>query len=192
MKVTLRKAARIRNLLDEHLKGLTVPTRLEFPLNVLSGQTGDLRKASCDEVLRVLDTIRKGCSVLAFLRKEIAKVNQDQGVSDLMTRETDLKRQITILEPLTKLTAYNQANVEAEIQERDRILAAGATDRYSRPGPIKAMLFTKTEIEKFSDELITLKRSAAQIRDDLADLNGKPTMEIPDEFVKFLTDNRVI
>ena len=192
MKVTLRKAAKIRNRIEDRLaelkdsladkssyRGYGQPQNFTKTISVYDTDVMEqLAKAESKIVVDYNQFVQLS-NAMAWLRSEISTKNVECGISAILAAINALESQLKVVESLSKAdVALNQGQLEARLEgERGKI------SRSTSPveSTISFPYLTDGAVESFKERIVELQNAVGQSHDSLENLNGTVTIEISSE-----------
>ena len=182
MKTNLKKAA----TLATSLAAIVVP--LEHTVSISVYSEGDPQKIVEDATKELKTSLDKALDISAavfIIRKLIGEANQGR-INQLLTERAAAEKGLAILNSLAtarKPLDFDEiAKRRAALRDKPEV-SSGFRLGDSGGGVITVLIPTLPLVEK---EIRLLKKERVRIEDELAELNFKTTIEIPDEVVQVL------
>lgn len=185
MRLTLRKAAKVRAAIDTAMKATSPQAEINIPVgadsNAVAGMIAAGAKAFTDSVERYL----RLNSILAKLRAAIGNANADE-IGGLLAQRATLIRAKALMERFASTEAYDETRVKARLD-----LLAKTPERYGSNEIATSPLSAET-LDKLKDDQIKAVRGISDIDDRLQEINAKAEVTLDDADYKYLTENRII
>lgn len=187
MKISLRKANALQLLLKEQIKepfvGSVLVGKYDTPSEVIAAATAKLH-ATLSKKENLVDA-------LFSIRTKVGDASAKVGISSLLTDLAKLEAKSAFLKQLSgSKPAPKLETVEATLVDMKKESASSSS--YYRETTVDVPLFTKEEIENFTNELMNVRKSKQSISDKLLHLNVSTEIELDKDEVKVLTDFNLI
>lgn len=193
MKVSLNKANKLRNLLEDlvsekereviQLTAVAV-SPFETEASVIRSSINDKRR----ECTAKVDEFTAAVAALFELRSKIAEANHEFGISTVMTELEMQKRSIRLLSDLEGIKPSDEHSVRYAIAEN----AAAGTSTSSLRGHRTITVFDRADIEGFSAAMTEMKKNIRDTEEKRNEMNHKFTLDLPDFVVGVLKSNSLI
>lgn len=197
MEITLKKALKVRGLLETYLKETTLP--LTVGLSVFSSRTlsepmTDV-SAGTEKLAKAIEEKLFASSVLARLRSSIAKTNAEAGIEDLLAMQADVERGIAIQKMLVDAKLTPDAEIvsgEAAVV-RNALTSSEATSRFGYQEKVVTVSAVSEEMRAAAVQaLADLRRQREGLEDTRTGINAMKRIEIAEEDARFLTGLGII
>lgn len=183
MKLTLRKANAVQAAINEQLKSLDLPTKVDL------NEFEEVRDQIDAVRLRFWthnDTRNQLINAVYEIRRAVAQANAESGINDMLADVAMLEKNIN----------YNNMLVSKGSQTSLRVLngrlkkAAAEEDSSRRMygfDTVETSIFTEEEVEDFRHNAAVLKRQKQKLQDSLLELNVQTEIELDEKTAEFLT-----
>jgi hypothetical protein len=186
MKVSLRKAHQIQAEINAIINTL----KIESTVKVNEFQTPEtVIDNARSEILHNISRKLKFLSVLNNIRMSVSKENQKSEIFDALAGIANTTKAINLIENLVRegnvipVTDFNVVN--------GRLLKMKAQED-SYQDHIMVYVFTEADKELFKTQLHNFKKTKAELQDRLIELNIKKQIELSEEDVVFLTEEKIL
>lgn len=179
MKISLRKANALQAEIKNHLNRLNLTTTANI------NEFESVESKLAEELVRFkenLDLRTKLNTSLYEIRKAVASANATSGINDLLADVAQTEADIQLYTSLA--TCPTVTDVAVLIGQLKKIETS--TEKYYGQEVITSSLFNKEMIDTFKVTLAALKRSKANMQDNLLAKNVSTTIELSVETAVFL------
>lgn len=182
MKLTLRKAAKVAQMMREAADNIRVQARID--LNEFSDPMQNLEAARAQAVKDNDEKINL-LSAVYHLREQIGVVNATAGISSLMSQGAFIDAQIRILEDQS---SSSNLRLSSEYIQGRLAKAKTATDtRYGYHDDLTSGVYTGEDASVMKQTLQHLRKEKVNIQDSILELNVNTSIEVDDEFKEVLS-----
>jgi hypothetical protein len=194
MKITLRRAAKLRNraagrlqeIQNTHLNHLAVNVNIYDPdvVDQLSGKAEDFNEAFVRYIVL--------SGVLVRLRQAVGKVNTQEGIDDLLAEQVALLGQRAVVSRIAALTQFRptEAQIKARLEGQAETNKAGRG--YGSTDTTNLVFLTENVVEDAQNQLQTIQTRLDEIQDRLEAINASRTIELSDQTLVTLTAEKLI
>lgn len=187
MKLTLRKANAVQAAINEQLKSLDLPTKVDL------NEFEEVRDQIDAVRLRFWthnDTRNQLISAVYEIRRKVAQANADSGINDMLADVAMLEKNIN----------YNNMLVSKGSQTSLRVLNGRLKKAAEEDGSrrmygfdtVETSIFTEEEIEDFRHNAALLKREKQKLQDRLLELNVQTEIDLADETAALLVKSNIL
>jgi hypothetical protein len=182
MKITLRKAAVLQNVINDALKQIDIKSEVALT---------EFHKPE-DEIARAVAAVQAGIQrreqlthALYNIRQRVALANHEAGVNGNLTAVAELEKQIQFYTGLSGKEVRESADVLAgklrkmsEQETKSRI--------YGYNDTVSTSVFTDKDIAGFKKTVSDLKKAKQQLQDTILEINVRTEIALSDEAVSTL------
>jgi len=181
MKLTLRKANAVQAAINEQIKSLDLPTRVE--LNEFE-EVRDQIQTVRDRFFSHNVTRTKLIDALYEIRRKVAEANAEAGINDMLADVAMLEKNINYNNMLAGKGAQTSLRVlNGRIKKQAEELSERRMYGFDL---IETSIFTEEEIEDFRRTAAESKRQKQNLQDSLLELNVQTEIELDEETARFL------
>ena len=179
MKLSLRKAAKVSQIMRDAADDIRVNARLE--LTEFTDPIQDLEAARAQAVKDNDERISL-LSAVYHLRDLIGVANATSGISSLMAQGAFIDAQIRILEDQS-----SSLNVRKSMEYiSGRLAKAKATDNRYIDTEVLSGVYNEDDVSVMKQTLTHLRKEKMSIQDSILELNVNTSIEVNDEFKEVL------
>ena len=194
MKITLRKAGKVRNKVQQKLQTLSMQlNQLGVSVNVyadLEASRMKLNKANA-EFTETLASYTALSDVVVQIRSAIATANENAGVNLLLANQAALTGKKSIFSRIARETAVAPSLEEMTSLITGQVNLNSGNGRY----PEKELGFnilTQEQIDAAEAEVVTLNKALDAIVDELEERNVSVSLTLDDALVSVLTAHNIV
>ena len=188
--ITLRKAAKIRNRLDEVINearrdALNVTLNVE----VTDADVATTVATAHQHTLDSIDVFRTLGEARETLRGLIGNANHSNGISDLMTQAAQKRELLGLYEQLLRYNSEpywrpTDANLASRIASRQKLLENNESFNNTT---LPIFLLSETDYSNLDNSRNTLKSDIEDLTDKIEALNASIMVQLTDDLVTALT-----
>lgn len=183
MKVSLRKANALQVLIQEQINE-------PFVGEVTVGKFDNADKIITDGIIDFAAKVNKKSELIEILfdiRKIVSAKNSEVGIDVLLTDLARLEKFSAFAKQLTSTRNFtpDQNIIEKLMTELNKEVSSSASV-YGRKDSITVSLMSKTQAEKYSKDILYLRKQKQVISDKLLHLNVSTEIELSAEIVNVL------
>jgi len=188
MKINLRKANALQNVIREALQELDLSTTVS--INEFEQAATRIEQVR-DQFNTNFKTRSDLVSALYEIRTSVAKANSQAGISDALATLAEIDKNIAFLTKLAK--SAEQAELAVINGKLGKIASADGKDAfYMREDTVSTSIFTKQDLDSFKQSLAVVKKNKQNLQDQLLELNVTTKILIADSTVKVLEDQGLV
>ena len=184
MNITLRKASAIQNSIQEALKSIDPPKKIE--LNEFQDVMAELEKANKD----VFESdARKQKLLLAMynIRGLVGAANVSTSINMNLAKAAFIDKRIGQLEEISKQDPLGNIDVIKGKLDKIKNLKDEARSRVFGYGDtVTTSVITKDQIAQAKAEILNLKKQKQKLNDEILELNIKTEIPLSDDVVETL------
>lgn len=190
MKITLRKAhalqQEIKTLIQAYHSNLTNRVDLD-DFSPVQTQIDHAQSAVSESLVAV----RKLTDVLYAIRKAVAHRNVTSTISEKLADMELLDKHIRALDAVYSNKGIGQVRTVEQLERMLEKIRSDTTGRAYFNAPVAA-LFTKEQMSEGAAEIAKLRKSKAQLADELLEANIANTITLTPDQVQVLTDHGLV
>lgn len=190
MNITLRKANAIQNSINDAIRGINPPTKIE--LNEFQDVMSELEKAN--KALFEGDA-RKQKLLLALynIRGLVGAANASTSIDMNLAKAAFIDKRVAQLEEISKQDPLGDVEVikgklakiaSLKDEARSRVFGYGDT--------VTTSVITKDQIAQAKAEILNLKKQKQKLNDEILELNIKTEIPLSEDVVKTLQDEGLL
>jgi hypothetical protein len=190
--VTLRRAAKIRNRLTQHLAELRskLHNADSIVINIYDGKIGEKISEQTDKYNELMTRFMTTSQVLFGLRNRIDIVNAECGINSLLAEQNQLKGQLAIVNRVAQSTAVTP-NLDDLVSRIEGTKSRNAASTYVRD---------EVSVPCISHQMVAAAKIVAQqtqvrldeIQDQIESLNANRTVEVTPSDLALMQSERLI
>jgi hypothetical protein len=194
MKITLRRAAKLRNrvatrlqeIQNMYLNNLAVSVNIYDPdvVDQLSGKAEDFNEAFVRYTAL--------SAVLVRLRQAVGKVNTQEGIDDLLAEQVALLGQRAVIGRIAALTQFRptEAQIKARLEGQAETNKAGRG--YGSADTANFVFLTENVVQDVQNQLQQIQSRLDEIQDRLEAINVSRHVELSEQSITALTAEKLI
>lgn len=195
MKITLKRALKLRKELEAHLQKIELPTSVAVSLLIEGNITNPeaALKPGTDALIDRVDAYLRLSQVLAVLRSSIARANVENGIEDTLAQAAHHTRAMAIYKKLSSAGVTPAAEqLKAELAFSQQSLQNKELG-YGRPDRSVNVSVVPPELrEKAAEHYTTYKRSLEALEDQRTGTNASVKIEIAEGDAELLQQQGLI
>lgn len=191
MKITLRRAAKLRNKVDGRITELRRELRnTHIYLNVHDPRPTKVISDARDRYLAVLARANALTDVLGHLRMEIGRVNSREGINALLTEMATIDQKLALAEDVAGATpSLSESQILARVEAERKMSENGNVHR----GPDMTVYVLNAEVIRSAKETVAnLTRRKESIQDAIEKVNAENDVQLSDEVFDVLKAEHLI
>lgn len=177
MKVTLRKANALQNVINDAIKGIDLQT------TVAVNEFKDAEVVIKDSrELLLLSTERKNklLGALYSIRKDVGATNAKAGIDERLAQVALTEKRIQLYTGLAVLSVREDAEVIAGKLEKIKNRDASARSPYGYSDEVSTTVVTDADLTEFKSRVSHLKKEKQKLQDEILELNVRTELELND------------
>jgi len=190
--VTIRKATKLRSKAEELLRTLHSKVSQDYtlPINVFDPKTVEQVDAQLVEFTKGYERYTNVLSAVYSLRKVVCDANENNKVNARLTFIAALDKKIGLLRGLVAAPVrLTKEQMEARVEGQKKVIESGQNYRASE---LSFSVLTQETLTALENELHGLKQQRDALHDELELVNANSKVELADEVLKILTDEKLI
>lgn len=184
MKITLRKAAQVQAEIVKRIGELSEPMSVAMEVNSAANPV-ETQKQNIENFEKSLVSVGELTRIQYLIRGQVARVNHESGISQLLTRDAYLNAESKRLSNIARVrsVAQDAALLEASYLAKLEQQKTSAPNIYGRSSTetITLELLTEKTREQMKAKLLEFKRERNQIADQILALNVSTHVEVQDQ-----------
>lgn len=187
MKVSLRKATAIQNLINETIKGITLTVEVRISEFVEPAPT--ILKANTtllENVVRKVDLLKALCAI----RTNVGIANASNEVSNKLTQVANLEKLIQLINTISIATVQEDSAIIAG--KLDKIRNGKSERSYYSADEVVTSCLSQEDVDSHRVELAGLKKQKQQLQDEILELNIRTEIKLDDNTVSVLTKEGIL
>ena len=190
MNITLRKANAIQNSINETIRGINAPTRIE--INEFQDVMTELEKAN-KAVFEADARKQKLLLALYNIRGLVGAANGSTSINMNLAKAALIDKRIAQLEEISKQDPLTDVEVIKGKLEKVKNLKDEARSRiYGYGDTVSTSVITKDQIAQAKAEILNLKKQKQKLNDEILELNIKTEIPLSDDVSKTLQDEGLL
>lgn len=187
MKVTLKKAAKLRNALSHTLDSVTQSATASLSVYTAPDKVTEAISAEKTRVLAQAERAERLEDALYWLRAEIGRVNHESGINWLLTSQKRLERRIGRLERFVGSGKPESPDVAIGKVSSARALIEKGEYGYRTPSDeVQVSVLSASDMEGFNRQLVEFRREWVQAGDEIEEKNHSHHISLSEEVVQLL------
>jgi len=183
--ISLRKSAAIQIAINELLKSIPIITSTN--VNIFQN-TETLFDEIKKENLKNSERIKNLFYALEYIRISIGNANHTAGINELLAKSASLEKMMLQYSSL----ASSPVKLPDEVLTGTLKKLKDQEGNYYHKDYIESGIYSKDDIGVFSDNVQLMKRKKQTIKDQLLELNIKITIELPENIVETLVNEKIL
>jgi len=184
MNITLRKASAIQNSIQEALKSIDPPKKIE--LNEFQDVMAELEKANKD-VFEADARKQKLLLAMYNIRGLVGAANVSTNINMNLAKAAFIDKRISQLEEISKQDPLGNIDVIKGKLDKIKNLKDEARSRVFGYGDtVTTSVITKDQIAQAKAEILNLKKQKQKLNDEILELNIKTEIPLSDDVVETL------
>lgn len=190
MNITLRKANAIQNSINEAIRGINPPTKIE--INEFQDVMTELEKAN-KAVFEADARKQKLLLALYNIRGLVGAANSNTSINMNLAKAAFIDKRIGQLEEISKQEPLTDVEVIKGKLEKVKNLKDEARSRiYGYGDTVSTSVITKDQIAQAKAEILNLKKQKQKLNDEILELNIKTEIPLSDDVSKTLQDEGLL
>lgn len=196
MKITLRRAAKLRNRVAARLQEIQNAnlTNLYVTVNIYDPDVADQLSGKAEDFNEAFVRYIALSGVLVRLRQAVGKVNTQEGVDDLLAEQVALLGQRAVISRIAGLTQFRptEAQVKARLDGQAEVNKAGRRGYGGDDTTINFVFLTENVVEDAKNKLQQIQTRLDEIQDRLEAINASRNIELSEQSLATLTAEKLI
>lgn len=190
MNITLRKANAIQNSINEAIREIDPPKKIE--LNEFQDVMLELEKAN-KAVFEADNRKQKLLLALYNIRGLVGAANASTGIDMNLAKAAFVDKRVSQLEEISKHQPIGDVEVIKGKLDKIKSLKDEARGRVFGYGDtVTTSVITKDQIAQAKAEILNLKKQKQKLNDEILELNIKTEIPLSEEVVKTLQDEGLL
>ncbi len=190
MKITLRKANAIQNNIVEAIRAVKIVTSIE--INEFQNVADKVSNANKE--LFLADKKRSDLLMVQFkIRGLVGAANATSGIDAKLTQAAYIDKRMAQLSDMANVKERTEFSVlEGKLEKIRNRKEESRASLYGRDDTVETTVMEQSQVREINDFIKDLKKQKQKINDEVLELNVRTEIDLDEEVVKILQDEKLI